>query len=146
MNANFVKQAVVAFIVGGVFAIGLALTGMTQPQKIIGFLDPWNWDPTLLYVMLGAISIHLLSYPFVRRRASPLLDTKWHVPTRNDVTARLAIGAAIFGIGWGLAGFCPGPGLVSLASGDVRAILFVCSMIAGILVFRKVEPYLKMRV
>lgn len=145
MKSNLVRQNLVAFAVGFIFAVGLALSGMTQPQKVIGFLDPWNWDPALLFVMLGALLVHMLTYPLIRKRASPLLDTKWHVPTRNDVTPRLVVGAAIFGAGWGLGGFCPGPGVTSLASGDLRTVLFVAAMIAGMLAFQKTEPYLKLR-
>lgn len=145
MKSNLVKQNAISFTVGLIFAIGLAISGMTQPQKVIGFLNPWDWDPSLLFVMLGAIGVHLLSYPLVRRRPSPLLDTKWHVPTRKDITTRLILGSALFGIGWGLAGFCPGPALTSLASGDVRSFLFVGAMILGMVLFRKTEPHLKLR-
>lgn len=145
MKSNFAKQNVVSFAVGLTFAAGLAISGMTQPQKVIGFLDPWSWDSSLLFVMLGAIGIHLISYPLIRRRQSPLLDTKWHVPTRKDITPRLMLGSALFGIGWGLAGFCPGPALTSLASGDTRSALFVGGMIFGMLLFKKTEPYLRLR-
>lgn len=145
MKSNLSKQNAVSFIVGFLFAIGLAISGMTQPKKIIDFLNPWDWDPSLLFVMLGAVGIHLISYPLVKQRPSPLLDTKWHIPTRKDVTPRLILGSALFGIGWGLAGFCPGPALTSLASGDVRSALFVGTMIFGMLLFRKTEPYLRLQ-
>lgn len=145
MKSNLTQQNAVSFVVGLLFATGLAISGMTQPQKVIGFLNPWDWDPSLLFVMLGAIGVHLISYPLIRRRSSPLLDTKWHVPTRKDVTTRLIMGSALFGIGWGLAGFCPGPALTSLASGDVRSALFVGAMIFGMLLFKKTEPHLKLR-
>jgi len=145
MKSNLSKQNAVSFVVGLLFAIGLTISGMTQPQKIISFLNPWDWDPSLLFVMLGAVGIHLITYPLVKRRPSPLLDTKWHIPTRKDVTPRLILGSALFGIGWGLAGFCPGPALTSLASGDVRTALFVGAMIFGMLLFRKTEPHLKLR-
>jgi uncharacterized protein len=145
MKSNLSKQNAVSFFVGLIFAIGLAISGMTQPKKIIDFLNPWDWDPSLLFVMLGAVGVHLLSYPLVKRRASPLLDSKWHVPNRNDVTLRLVLGSALFGIGWGLGGFCPGPALTSLASGDARSALFVGTMIFGMLLFKKTEPYLRLR-
>ena len=145
MKSNYTSQNVVSFIVGFLFAVGLALSGMTEPQKVISFLNPWDWDPSLLFVMIGAIAVHLISYPLVRRRASPLLDTKWHVPTRKDVTTRLLLGSALFGIGWGLAGYCPGPAFTSLATADIRSVLFVIAMILGMLLFRKTEPYLKLR-
>tara|TARA_B110001454_G_C12723340_1_gene436812 strand:+ start:26216 stop:26656 length:441 start_codon:yes stop_codon:yes gene_type:complete len=145
MSPKLGKQNIISFVVGFIFAIGLAVSGMTQPSKIINFLNPWEWDPSLLFVMIAALGVHMLAYPMVRRRTSPILDTKWHVPTRKDVTARLIIGSMLFGVGWGLGGFCPGPGVTSLASGDLRAILFVGSMIAGMLLFKKTEPYLKLR-
>lgn len=136
------KQAVVAFFVGVIFAVGLGISGMTQPQKVIGFLDLANWDPSLMFVMVGAIAVHGFLYPLVRRRRTPLLDTKWHVPTRNDITPELLIGSAIFGIGWGLGGFCPGPGVTSLASGDARAFAFVGSMLVGMLVFQRAQSFI----
>lgn len=145
MNSRLGKQNAVSFAVGFIFSIGLAISGMTQPQKIIGFLNPWDWDPSLLFVMIGAIGVHIIAYPLVRKRASPLLDTKWHVPTRKDVTPRLIIGSILFGTGWGLGGFCPGPGLASLPTGDLRVLLFVSAMIVGMILFKKTEPYLKMR-
>ena len=139
------QQNVSSFAVGFIFAIGLAISGMTQPQKIINFLNPWNWDPSLLFVMIGAVGIHIITYPLTKKRSSPLLDTKWYVPTRKDVTGRLIIGSALFGIGWGLGGFCPGPALTSLTSGDFRTILFVTAMLTGMILFKKTEPYLKLR-
>lgn len=144
MKSNLTRQNAVAFVVGILFSIGLALSGMTQPQKVIEFLNPWHWDPSLLFVMVGAIGIHALSYPLIKRRSSPLLDTKWHVPTRKDLTTRLVLGSALFGVGWGLGGFCPGPGLTSLASGNFQSFVFVAAMIIGMLLFRKTEPYLKL--
>lgn len=145
MSPSFVKQNIVSFFVGLIFAIGLALSGMTQPQKIIGFLSLSDWDPSLLLVMVGAIGVHIFAYPLIRKRTTPLLDTKWHVPTRKDINVRLILGSTLFGIGWGLGGFCPGPGVTSLASLDLRAFLFVGAMIVGIILFKKTEPYLKLR-
>lgn len=145
MISNLVKQNLVSFVVGLIFAIGLSIAGMTQPQRVIGFLNPFDWDPALLFVMVGAIGVHALSYPLIKKMRSPLLDTKWHVPTRKDISGRLVLGSAIFGIGWGLGGYCPGPGLTSLFSGDLRSGIFVAAMITGMLLFKKTEPYLKLR-
>lgn len=145
MKSNLAKQNAVSFFVGLLFAVGLAVAGMTQPLKIISFLNPADWDASLLFVMLGALGVHLISYPLIRKRKSPLLETKWHIPTRKDVTTRLVLGSALFGVGWGLAGFCPGPALTSLASGDAKAAIFVTTMIGGMLLFKKTEPYLKLR-
>lgn len=133
------KQAQGAFIVGMIFAIGLGLSGMTQPQKVIGFLDLAHWDPSLLFVMVGAIGVHAILYPIIRKRPTPLLDTKWHIPTRTEITPRLMIGAAIFGIGWGLGGFCPGPAVTAMASGQARPILFVLALLVGMVIFSKVD-------
>lgn len=145
MRPKLCEQNIISFAVGFIFAIGLAVSGMTQPEKIINFLNPWQWDPSLLLVMVGAIGIHIVAYPLVKKRPTPLLDTKWHVPTRKDITARLLLGSTLFGIGWGLGGFCPGPGVTSLASGDFRAALFTGAMIVGMILFKKTEPFLKLR-
>jgi uncharacterized membrane protein YedE/YeeE len=145
MKSNLIKQNAISFVVGLIFALGLGLSGMTQPQIIINFLNPASWDASLLFVMLGALGVHFITYPLVRKRKSPLLETKWHIPTRQDVTTRLILGSALFGIGWGLAGFCPGPALTTLASGDTKAVVFVAAMISGMLLFKKTEIYLKLR-
>ncbi len=145
MKPTHTWRNVVSFLVGLVFAIGLAVSGMTQPERIINFLNPWSWDPSLIFVMIGAVGFHMITYPLIRRRSSPLLDTKWHVPTRKDISVRLLLGSALFGVGWGLGGFCPGPAVTSLASGDIRAILFVSAMVIGMLLFKKTEPYLPLR-
>lgn len=138
------KQGLTAFLVGLIFSIGLAIAGMTQPQKIIGFLDFFgNWDPSLLFVMIGAVGLHLISYRLIRSRAHPVLSKEWHVPTRTQLTPSLMIGSAIFGIGWGLSGFCPGPGITSLASFETRPFIFVLFMLIGMFVFRQVEHKFK---
>jgi hypothetical protein len=127
------QQAVAAFGSGVTFAAGLALAGMTQPSKVVGFLDFFgDWDPSLAFVMGGAIAVHLVLYRVVTRRSSPLLDEIFHVPTRRDFSLQLVLGSAIFGVGWGLGGFCPGPGLASLPTLGSDALLFVAAMSAGI--------------
>jgi uncharacterized protein len=144
-GSKLVKQNAISFAVGFLFAIGLAISGMTQPQKIIEFLNPWDWNSSLLFVMIGALGVHIITYPLIRKRASPVLDNRWFVPTRKDITTRLIIGSALFGVGWGLGGFCPGPGLTSLATGDLRVFLFVASMVFGMFVFKKTERFLNWR-
>lgn len=139
------KQATASLGVGLLFGIGLGISGMTQPQRVIGFLDLQNWDPTLIFVMIGAVGTHMLMYPFVRKRHSPLLDTKWHVPTRRDITPRLLVGSAIFGVGWGLGGYCPGPALTSLASGETRTLIFVAAMLTGMWLFTKTGKHLPLK-
>jgi uncharacterized membrane protein YedE/YeeE len=140
------KNGIAALVVGFIFALGLGISGMTQPQKVIGFLDLFgNWDPSLIFVMVGAIAVHLVSYRIIRKRNSPLLSMKWHVPTKTEVTPALVLGAVIFGIGWGLAGFCPGPAVTALASLSVKPLVFVISMIFGMLIFRELDKKLKLQ-
>ncbi len=145
MKKLTLERNFISFFVGLLFAVGLAIAGMTQPQKIIAFLDPWNWDASLLFVMVGAVGVHMLSYPLIRRRATPLLDTKWHVPTRRDITPSLLLGSSLFGVGWGLGGFCPGPALAALPAADLRTLLFVGSMLIGMWVYKMVGPHLRLR-
>jgi uncharacterized protein len=136
------KNAVTAFWVGVLFAVGLGLSGMTQPQKVIGFLDFFgNWDPSLLFVMGGAIAVHFLAYQWTTHRTSPLFSPNWHVPTKKEITSSLVIGSVLFGIGWGLAGFCPGPALTSIATFGSKPIVFVISMVAGMYLFRLVDRF-----
>lgn len=133
------KRALSAFAAGVVFAAGLVLGGMTQPGKVIGFLDfTGSWDPSLALVMGGALLVYaVLSRVFLRRPA-PLFEHKFHVPSRRDIDRRLLFGAALFGVGWGLGGYCPGPGLVSLTRG-LQPALFVAAMVAGMYAQRWVE-------
>lgn len=131
------KQTLVAFLVGFLFALGLGISGMTQPQKVVGFLALGNgWDASLLFVMLAAIPIHALSYRWIKGRPSPLFDSEWHVPTNKQISKNLIIGSVIFGIGWGLSGYCPGPALTSLGAGSIQALYFVIAMIAGMFLYR----------
>ena len=129
-----------AFFAGLVFAIGLGLSGMTDANKVIGFLNlAGDWDPSLAFVMIGAIGTHLMFYRFIIRRKSPLFSDRFHLPVRRKIDYRLASGAAIFGVGWGLGGFCPGPGLVSVAGFGAAAAVFVACMIAGMLSYRVIH-------
>jgi uncharacterized membrane protein YedE/YeeE len=142
MKLDLFRQNLTSFAVGFIFAIGLAVSGMTQPQKVIGFLDFQNWDPSLIFVMIGAVAVHFVAVVISRRKKAPFFAREWNVPARKDLTARLFIGSAIFGIGWGLGGFCPGPAVTSLAAGSSQVFLFVGAMIVGMLIFKKAEPYL----
>lgn len=138
------KNAFAAFLVGLLFALGLGISGMTQVEKVVGFLDVFGgWEPTLMFVMMGAIAVHFVAYRFIIKAPHPLFDTKWHLPAKKDINSPLVIGSALFGIGWGLGGFCPGPALVSLASVQSRPVIFVISMIAGMLLFRLVGKRFK---
>jgi uncharacterized membrane protein YedE/YeeE len=127
-----VKGHIFAALSGALFAVGLAVSGMTRPAKVVGFLDlSGAWDPSLAFVMLGAIGVHFVATRLITRRARPLFEERFHLPTRKDLDARLLLGAALFGVGWGLGGFCPGPGLVSAASGSLPAFVFVVGMTLG---------------
>jgi uncharacterized membrane protein YedE/YeeE len=116
-----------------VFALGLGISGMTRPVKVIGFLDfTGNWDPSLAFVMIGAIAMYSIAYRWIGRRSAPVLAPRFSIPTRKDIDASLILGAALFGAGWGLSGFCPGPAITSLASGAVPVIVFVGAMAIGV--------------
>jgi len=127
------KSLLVSFVSGIVFALGLGISGMTRPIKVIGFLDfTGKWDASLAFVMIGAITVYSIAYRLVRRRTAPLFSAKFLIPDRKDIDRNLIFGAALFGAGWGLAGFCPGPAVTSLASGAAPVALFVIAMVAGI--------------
>ena len=129
----------VAAYTGALFALGLVISGMIDPNRVTGFLDvTGRWDPTLAFVMAGAIAVHLPLVRLVRRRKTPVYGAAFHLPSQTRIDLRLVLGAAIFGVGWGLSGYCPGPALVSLGSGALPVVVFVGAMIAGIAVTRAV--------
>ena len=128
------------FAVGLLFGIGLILSGMTDPGKVIGFLDLFGpWDPSLALVMGGAILVGVFAFAIARKRTSTFLGGALHLPKSNDIDRRLVVGGLVFGAGWGLAGFCPGPALVSLGAGQPQAAVFVIAMLAGMGVFELLE-------
>ncbi len=128
------------FIAGLLFGLGLILAGMTNPAKVIAFLDLFGaWDPSLAFVMGGAILVGLFAFTLAKKRTSNFLGGAIHLPKLKNIDRRLVLGSLIFGAGWGLAGFCPGPALVSLAAGQPKAAGFVAAMIAGMLVFELIE-------
>jgi uncharacterized membrane protein YedE/YeeE len=131
------KSNLLSLVSGVLFALGLGIAGMTKPEKVMGFLDfTGAWDPSLMMVMVGGIGVNALAYHLVaKRRDKPFFGDKWELPTRKDIDPKLLAGAAIFGVGWGLGGFCPGPGIVSLASGGMPALVFVAAMVGGMLLF-----------
>jgi uncharacterized protein len=133
-------QALFAFAAGLVFGIGLIVSGMADPAKVLGFLDlAGRWDPSLAFVMGGAIAVGALAFGFAARRGTTLLGAPLHLPPTRPIDARLVSGSLLFGIGWGLAGFCPGPALVALGMGQSKAWLFVAAMLAGMALFEAVE-------
>jgi uncharacterized membrane protein YedE/YeeE len=120
------------FAIGVLFGWGLIISGMSNPQKVLGFLDlAGNWDPSLAFVMLGAVLVGLVGFYIVSKRSQAFFGGALHIPTRRDITRPLIIGSLIFGAGWGIAGFCPGPALVALGAGHLKALVFVVAMLAG---------------
>lgn len=148
MSSGGGKWAIAASLGAGVtFGAGLVVAGMTDPSKVIGFLDVAGgaWDPSLALVMAGAIAVHGVAHRMVKGRPSPLFAERWSLPTRHDVDGRLVIGAALFGIGWGLGGLCPGPGIVSLAGGAASSAVFVATMFGASWLTAKLEALAKRR-
>lgn len=125
-----------ALICGLVFGLGLLISGMTEPEKVLRFLDIAGlWDPSLAFVMLAAVSVASLAYSLARRRSKTLLGEPFHIPTNSAIDGRLLGGSALFGVGWGLVGICPGPALVLLGSGSAEGMLFLLSMLGGMAFF-----------
>jgi uncharacterized membrane protein YedE/YeeE len=125
------------FISGLVFGVGLALSGMTHSEKVLGFLDvSGRWDPSLLFVLGGAVAVTLIAFRYVLRRDAPVLATKFLLPARTDVDRPLVLGAVIFGVGWGMTGYCPGPGLALLASPSWETWVYVPAFFVGALLHR----------
>jgi uncharacterized membrane protein YedE/YeeE len=135
------KRAVAAFGSGLLFAVGLAISGMTHPSKVLAFLDVSGaWDPSLAFVMAGAVTVAMFAFRMQPRLRAPLLGGSFDLPpARGAIDAKLVVGAAIFGAGWGLSGLCPAPAVVSLASGQFGAAVFVAAMLVGVLLQRGVE-------
>lgn len=126
-----------AFVAGLLFGLGLIISQMINPAKVLAFLDiSGAWDPSLAIVMAGAVAVSALGYAYAKRRGVPVLAPRLEIPARRDLEPRLLTGAAIFGIGWGLAGLCPGPALTLLPLGLWQAFVFVASMLTGMLIFR----------
>jgi uncharacterized membrane protein YedE/YeeE len=129
-------QILMALLAGLVFGLGLILSGMTDPAKVIGFLDlAGNWDPSLAFVMGGAIMVGFAAFRFAANRSTALLGDVMRLPTARHIDRRLVLGGLTFGVGWGLAGYCPGPAVVSLATGSSEPIIFLIAMLAGMAMF-----------
>ena len=134
-------MAVVASLFAGlVFGLGLILSGMANPAKVLGFLDlAGDWDPSLAFVMAGAIAVGLAAFALAQRRTVSYLGLDMKLPAARDIDRRLIGGSLIFGIGWGIAGFCPGPGLVALGMGEIKAMAFVAAMLVGMGLFELIQ-------
>jgi uncharacterized protein len=121
-----------ALACGLLFGLGLSLSGMLDPARVRGFLDVTGaWDPSLAFVLAGALAVSSLGYALARRLVRPALDGRFHWPSRTRIDAPLILGAVLFGIGWGLSGFCPGPAIAALSTGAVPALVFVAALLAG---------------
>lgn len=132
----------VQFAIGLIFGLGLILAGMSNPAKVLNFLDlaaipAGRWDASLIFVMAGGIAVTMLGYRFVFARGRPLLAERFALPAASRPDSRLVAGAALFGVGWGLAGFCPGPALVSALTGGAPALIFLAAMLAGMALARR---------
>ena len=135
-------QVFASLLAGLVFGLGLILSGMANPAKVLGFLDlAGAWDPSLALVMAGAIAVGLVAFTFARRRTLSLLGAEMKLPSSRQTDRRLVGGSLLFGIGWGVAGFCPGPALVALGMGQGKALVFVMAMLAGMGLFELLERY-----
>ena len=133
-------QFVTALLAGLLFGVGLVVSGMSNPAKVLGFLDlAGRWDPSLAFVMIGAIAFASAAFVLARRRRRSYLGLPMQVPTPTRITRRLVLGSVVFGIGWGIAGLCPGPAFVALGAGNTKAVGFVVSMLVGMLVFEVAE-------
>jgi uncharacterized membrane protein YedE/YeeE len=136
------KHRITEFLVGLLFGLGLILSGMTDPGKVIGFLDFFGaWDPSLAFVMGGAILVGLFAFAVAKKRTTSLLGGALRLPQSKDVDGRLIAGSLVFGVGWGLAGFCPGPALVSVGTGNLKAIVFVLAMLGGMAIYEMLEAH-----
>lgn len=137
------KHSIAALISGIVFGLGLAISEMINPARVIGFLDiTGEWDFTLALVMGGALVVTVIGFPLITKRSHPIFAEKFYLPTRSDIDSSLLGGAALFGIGWGIAGLCPGPAIAGLASLNPSIFLFVGAMIIGQLIGGKIQPLL----
>jgi uncharacterized membrane protein YedE/YeeE len=126
-------RLVSTYLIGLIFGVGISISGMANPAKVLNFFDiAGTWDPSLVFVMGGAVVVAFLGYKIVLRRPAPVLDAKFHLPDNPRIDARLLGGSALFGVGWGIAGFCPGGALPALGTGQIDVFVFVAALIAGI--------------
>ena len=138
LQINVMKQNFVALLSGAIFGVGLGLSQMIDRDRILGFLDFWGqWDPTLAFVMGGAVIVTLVAFRFVLRRAHPILAAQFFVPTHTRLDRQLILGAALFGVGWGIAGYCPGPAIVATVLGMANPFIFLGAMLVGSLGYQR---------
>ena len=134
------RNRISEFAIGLIFGLGLIASGMTDPGKVLGFLDLAGlWDPSLAFVMGGAILVGVFAFALARKRTTGVLGGAMHMPPARHIDRRLVLGSLLFGVGWGIAGFCPGPAIVSLGMGEPKAVVFVLAMLAGMGIFEWLE-------
>ena len=134
------RKILIAAIIGLIFGAGIAVSGMANPAKVLNFFDFYGtWDPSLAFVMGGALVVTALGYRFVLKRPAPMLDSRFHLPTGKKIDTPLIAGSALFGIGWGVTGFCPGGAIPALGLGEPDALIFVAAMTAGIFATRQIR-------
>jgi uncharacterized protein len=140
-----VRSLLSAFAAGLLFALGLGISGMTLPSRVLGFLDVAGaWDPSLMFVMIGALATHMFLLRVILRRRGPIFGVGFQLPTRKDIDRPLVLGAALFGIGWGLGGYCPGPALTSLVTLGKPVLLFCAAMAMGMMLQRLLQGSLNL--
>jgi uncharacterized membrane protein YedE/YeeE len=137
---HHLKTILFAFASGLIFGLGLILAGMANPAKVLGFLDvAGTWDPSLAFVMAGAIMIGFVAFLVAKKRTQSFLGLPMQMPTNQLIDKRLVLGSTLFGIGWGLVGICPGPGIVLLGVGEIKGLVFVSALVLGVLIFRLID-------
>lgn len=140
LDGDGIMKLPIAYLIGLIFGLGISMSGMANPAKVLNFFDvAGSWDPSLAFVMGGAVVVTYFGYRWVLARSKPLYDTRFRLPSRSDIDLKLISGSLIFGLGWGLAGFCPGGALPALGTGNLTVMLFVAALITGIYLTRKVE-------
>ena len=131
---------ITSLLAGLVFGLGLIVSGMADPAKVLGFLDlAGAWDPSLAFVMGGAIAVGVIAFALAGRRSRSWLGAEMRLPSARQIDSRLVAGSALFGVGWGIAGFCPGPALAALGAGEAKAVAFVAAMVAGMAIYEYLE-------
>lgn len=134
------KYHIASLFAGLIFGLGLIVSGMANPEKVLGFLDiAGAWDPSLAFVMGGAVSVGLAAFTIARKRTLSFLGFNIKLPTNTQIDKRLIVGSMMFGVGWGIAGFCPGPALVAFGAGEIKGVVFVASMVTGMILFEIAE-------
>lgn len=131
------KRLLINFLLGVIFSMGLSISGMVNPDNVIGYLDFFGeWDPALMFVMGGGVTLNLILFKLILKRKNPLFDEKFHMPSKTQIDNKLVIGSTLFGIGWGIGGVCPGPGLSNLFLMSPQVIAFLISMLLGMFIFK----------